>query len=78
MDKKGINTTITDAKSQLVEVINNALQSGIPIAVVDMMLDMVSAEVKTVLQSHLKAEGDALSAVVAPDIGVQPSSVTEG
>lgn len=60
MGQKGINTTIMEAKSKLVEVINEGLQAGIPAAVMDIMLDMVSAEVKTVLQNHLKAEGETV------------------
>lgn len=76
MVQKGINTTIMEAKHKLVEVINGALQSGIPVATVDIMLDVVCAEVKTVLQAQLKSEEDALKIGNAPDI-VQPSNVTE-
>ena len=76
MVQKGINTTIMDAKHKLVEVINEALQSGIPVATVDIMLDVVCAEVKTVLQAQLKAEEDSLKASMTSDI-TQPSNSTE-
>ena len=55
------NTSIVEAKTKLTKTINEILQSGMPIAVLDLMIDIVSNEVKVVLQNHLKQEAQQLA-----------------
>jgi hypothetical protein len=55
------NTSIVEAKTKLTKTINEILQSGMPIAVLDLMIDIVSSEVKVILQNHLKQEAQQLA-----------------
>lgn len=55
------NTIIVDAKKKLTNNINEILQSGLPIAVVDLILDGIVSEVKTVLQNHLQQEAKQMA-----------------
>ena len=51
-----INTTIIEAKKKMLKTVNEILQSGVPISIIDMILDSISIEVKTALQLQLKQE----------------------
>ena len=50
------NTAIVEAKSKLVKTVNEILQSGVPIAIVDLMMDIIGSEVKTTLQNQIQQE----------------------
>lgn len=68
---KGTNTTISEAKSKLVNTINEIIRSGVPITVVEMMIDLVSYEVKNNVQSTLAQEEKLISEQVE---WVEPTS----
>lgn len=56
---KGIAMLIDETKRSLVELVNNKIQEGLPISVMDLILELVMSEVKAntkeVLTQELKA-----------------------
>lgn len=56
-----VNTIIVEAKKAMLNTVNEILHSGVPISVVDMMLDVISNEVKTALKLQLDNEAQSLT-----------------
>lgn len=54
--EQGINTIIVETKKELVNAINSAIGKGLPIAVVELMLDSVTSEVKGLVEKALANE----------------------
>lgn len=54
--KKINNTAIVKARQDMFDLVNTMLSDGMPIAVVDMVLDFVSSQVKVTLQKHIEQE----------------------
>ena len=54
--KKINNTAIIEARQEVFDIVNKMLGNGMPIAVVDMILDLVSSQVKTTLQQQVERE----------------------
>lgn len=54
--EQGINTIIVETKKELVDAINGAIGKGLPIAVVELMLDSVTSEVKGLVEKALANE----------------------
>lgn len=52
----GINTCITNFKKELADKINQYLKEGVPVSVVDLVLDNLIIEVKDVLKETIKKE----------------------
>lgn len=52
----GINTCITNLKKELADKINQYLKEGVPVSVVDLVLDNLIIEVKDVLKETIKKE----------------------
>ena len=50
------NTAIIEARQEVFNVVNKMLGDGMPIAIVDMVLDFVSSQVKVTLQKHIEQE----------------------
>ena len=50
------NTMIIQSKRKLLNTVNEILQSGMPISILDLMIDNISAEVKMTLQNQLQQE----------------------
>lgn len=55
---KGINTLIKETKDNITKVINDGLKTGLPIAVIDLMVDNIMFEVKNTLDNALKQESE--------------------
>ncbi len=54
--KKINNTAIVKARQDMFELVNTMLADGMPIAIIDMVLDFVSSQVKVTLQRHIEQE----------------------
>ena len=54
--KKINNTAIVKARQDMFDLVNTMLSDGMPIAIVDMVLDFVSSQVKVTLQKHIEQE----------------------
>lgn len=55
---KGINTLIKETKDNIAKAINDGLKTGLPIAVIDLMVDNIMFEVKNMLDNNLKKESE--------------------
>lgn len=53
---KGVNTIIVEAKAKLVESVNEILKEGVPIAMVDIMLDLITMEIKNSVKYQVEQE----------------------
>lgn len=56
-----VDMTIIEAKRKMLNTVNEILHSGVPISVVDMMLDVISNEVKSALKFQLNNEAQDLT-----------------
>lgn len=54
--EKGINTLIRETKDNIAKAINGGLTIGLPIAVIDLMVDNIMLEIKTSLNNALQQE----------------------
>ena len=69
--KKINNTAIIEAKQEVFDVVNKMLGNGMPIAVVDMILDLVSSQARITLQKQVdqeKAEAAAMQETLASQV----------
>lgn len=55
---KGINTLVEEAKEELVSFINSKLELGLPVAVVGVILDNLSNQIKLHTINAIKMEED--------------------
>lgn len=53
---KGINTLIIETKKEIIGVVNQAISKGLPYAVVDLMIENITLEIKELLSKSLTAE----------------------
>lgn len=53
---KGINTVIKETKNNIAKAINEGLNTGLPIAVIDLMVDNIMFEIKNNLNTALQQE----------------------
>ena len=53
---KGINTLITETRANIANAINEGLKAGLPIAVVDLIVDGAMGEIKQILNQSLADE----------------------
>ena len=53
---KGINTIIKETKNNITKAINDGLNTGLPIAVIDLMVDNIMFEIKNTLNNALQQE----------------------
>lgn len=56
MALKGINTIIVETKENIINSINTGLSQGLPVAVIDLIVDNAVAQIKTTLNEQLKNE----------------------
>ena len=56
--RKGINTLIKETKDNIAKSINEGLASGLPIAVIHLMVDGIMLEINSTLNNALKQEAD--------------------
>lgn len=54
--EKGINTLIKETKDNITKAINGGLTIGLPIAVIDLMVDNIMLEIKNSLNNVLQQE----------------------
>lgn len=54
--EKGINTLIKETKDNITKAINGGLTIGLPIAVIDLMIDNIMLEIKNSLNKTLQQE----------------------
>lgn len=54
--EKGINTLIKETKDNITKAINGGLVIGLPIAVIDLMVDNIMFEIKNSLNNALQQE----------------------
>ena len=69
--KKINNTAIIEARQEVFDVVNKMLGEGMPIVIVDMILDLVLSQVKTTLQKQVeqeKAEAAAMQETLASQV----------
>lgn len=59
MAYKGANTLVLEAKESLVSAINDCIKSGVPAAMVSIMLDSLSADLNNNIKTVVKQEKDA-------------------
>lgn len=62
----GINTCIVEFKKELADKINQYLKEGVPVSVVDLVLDNLIVEVKQVLKETLEKEKQQADATIEP------------
>lgn len=53
MANKGINTIIDETRREIVKSVNDGINKGLPIAIIDLMLDSIVMEVKNGLNNAL-------------------------
>ena len=53
---KGINTLIKETKGNITKAVNDGLSAGLPISVIDLMVDNIMFEVKNTLNNALQQE----------------------
>ena len=71
--QNGINNFIVDFKKEMADKINHYLNEGMPVSVVDLVLDNLAVEVKQVLKDTLEKEVQQANATIEPVVneGVQ-------
>ena len=58
MAQKGVNTIIVETKNNILESVNNGLKQGLPIAILQLTLSEIMAQVNATLNDTLKSEHD--------------------
>lgn len=53
---KGFNTLVKETKGNIREAINNGLKAGLPISVIDLIMDGVIVEVKMLVDKAINEE----------------------
>ena len=53
---KGINTLIKETKGNITKAVNDGLAAGLPISVIDLMVDNIMFEIKNTLNNALQQE----------------------
>ena len=59
MAYKGANTLVLEARGSLVNAINSCIKSGVPAAMVSIMLDSLSADLNNNIKTVVQQEKDA-------------------
>jgi hypothetical protein len=55
------NTAISSARQKAFDLVNEMLSEGMPIVIVDMILDLVSSQVKATLHNQIEQEKLAMA-----------------
>lgn len=56
MAQKGVNTLIRETKENIAKAVNEGLTNGLPIGVIETMLDAIMLEVRMALDTALQQE----------------------
>ena len=56
MAKKGANTIVIEGRDNLVNAINNCIETGIPVSMVSIMLENILNDLNTIVQKVIEQE----------------------
>lgn len=75
---KGFNTAVMETRKSITDAINNGLQQGVPISVINIIVDSALFEIRTGLDKVLKEEASENEPVANSDQieWVEPSEDT--
>lgn len=71
------NTTIANARQRMFDLVNEMLMEGMPIAIIDIVIDLVSSQVKTTLQNHIEQEKIVMSNINHESQGQETFATSE-